>query len=84
MFSAIVDFSVIIANLAAILGLSGLMMLNHVFPNALALFDIATVSPWGIDRDTHTIARKLMTPVPRKQRAGPKQEEVLRGFNVAP
>jgi hypothetical protein len=34
MLSEIVDFSIIIANLAAILGLSGLLLLNHVFPSA--------------------------------------------------
>jgi hypothetical protein len=34
MLSAIVDFSIIIANLGGVLGLSGLLMLNYVFPNA--------------------------------------------------
>jgi hypothetical protein len=34
MLKAIVDFSIIVADLSAILGLSGLLMLNHVFPSA--------------------------------------------------
>jgi len=34
MLSAIVDFSIIVANFAAVLGLSGLMLLNSVFPTA--------------------------------------------------
>jgi hypothetical protein len=34
MLSAIVDFSIIIANLGGVLGLSGLLMLNYVFPTA--------------------------------------------------
>jgi hypothetical protein len=34
MLNAIVDFSVIIANLGGVLGLSGLLMLNYVFPTA--------------------------------------------------
>jgi hypothetical protein len=33
MLSAIVDFSIIIANLGGVLGLSGLLMLNYVFPS---------------------------------------------------
>ena len=34
MLSAIVDFSIIVANFSAVLGLSGLLMLNYVFPTA--------------------------------------------------
>jgi hypothetical protein len=34
MLSAIVDFLIIIADLAAVLGLSGLLLLNHVSPSA--------------------------------------------------
>jgi hypothetical protein len=34
MLSAIVDFSIIIGNLGGVLGLSGLLMLNYVFPSA--------------------------------------------------
>jgi hypothetical protein len=34
MLSAIVDFSIIIANLGGVLGLSGLLMLNYVLPTA--------------------------------------------------
>ena len=33
MLNAIVDFSIIIANLGGVLGLSGLLMLNYVFPS---------------------------------------------------
>ena len=32
--SAIVDFSIILGNLGGVLGLSGLLMLNYVFPSA--------------------------------------------------
>ena len=35
MLDAIVDFAIIIANLGAVLGLSGLLMLNYVFPSAV-------------------------------------------------
>ena len=35
MLNAIIDFSIIIANLGGVLGLSGLLMLNYVFPSAL-------------------------------------------------
>ena len=34
MLNAIVNFSIIIANLGGVLGLSGLLMLNYVFPSA--------------------------------------------------
>ena len=34
MLNAIVDFSIISANLGGVLGLSGLLMLNYVFPSA--------------------------------------------------
>src|SRR2546430_13790880 len=34
MLNAIVDFSIIVANLGGVLGLSGLLMLNYVFPGA--------------------------------------------------
>src|SRR6266550_8062984 len=34
MLSAMVDFSFIVANFAAVLGLSGLLLLNSVFPTA--------------------------------------------------
>ena len=34
MLNAIVDFSIIIGNLGGVLGLSGLLMLNYVFPSA--------------------------------------------------
>src|SRR5207247_5748636 len=34
MLNAIVDFSIIVANLGGVLGLSGLLMLNYVFPSA--------------------------------------------------
>jgi len=34
MLGAIVDFSIIIGNLGGVLGLSGLLMLNYVFPSA--------------------------------------------------
>ena len=34
MLSAIVDFSIIVANFAAVLRLSGLLLLNSVFPTA--------------------------------------------------
>jgi len=33
MLNAIVDFSIIIANLGGVLGLSGLLMLNYVIPS---------------------------------------------------
>src|SRR5262249_28481961 len=35
MLNAIIDFSIIIANLGGVLGLSGLLMLNLVFPTAV-------------------------------------------------
>jgi hypothetical protein len=35
MLNAIRDFSIIIANFGGVLGLSGLLMLNYVFPNAV-------------------------------------------------
>jgi hypothetical protein len=35
MLNAIIDFSIIIANLGGVLGLSGLLMLNYVFPSAV-------------------------------------------------
>ena len=35
MLNAIRDFSIIIANLGGVLGLSGLLMLNYVFPSAV-------------------------------------------------
>ena len=35
MLNEIRDFSIIIANLGGVLGLSGLLMLNYVFPNAI-------------------------------------------------
>ena len=35
MLNAIIDFSIIIANLGGVLSLSGLLMLNYVFPSAV-------------------------------------------------
>jgi len=35
MLNVIVDFSIIIANLGGVLGLSGVLMLNYVFPSAV-------------------------------------------------
>jgi len=35
MLSAIVDLSIVIANVGGVLGLSGLLMLNYVFPSAI-------------------------------------------------
>jgi hypothetical protein len=35
MLNAILDFSIIIGNLGGVLGLSGLLMLNYVFPSAV-------------------------------------------------
>jgi hypothetical protein len=35
MHNAIIDFSIIIANLGGVLGFSGLLMLNYVFPGAV-------------------------------------------------
>jgi hypothetical protein len=38
-----------------------------------------------LHRVAHAIVRELMAPPPRqRQRAGPRQEEALRGFDVAP
>jgi hypothetical protein len=38
----------------------------------------------GYKRVAHAVVRELIAPPPPEQRTGPKQEETLRGFDVAP